>query len=278
MSNGAPPPDPRSAPAKKSLSPLAWVAIGCGGIVVVGFVVLLLGVFIFQKGKAMVEDATGSGSVAEFLQDMQDNPAKATAETMIRMNPELDPVATDDEAGTITFRNNRTGEEATLNFEDIAEGRFSMTTSEGDYSIDASSEAEGGVTFRGPEGETRFGASADLSDVPDWVPAYPGATETQSTMHSTTADGFMGAFASKTSDDAQTVVDHFRQLFEDRGGPTNVPTQCSADAPITPPSTLAQISLNGELVYAARQESPAQTEQVNVHFERDHLATPTAAS
>ena len=218
MSNETPQPSPETTPVKKGLSPLAWVAIGCGGIIVVGFVaIVLLGFFIFQRGRAMVEEATGSGSVSEFLEEMQENPAKATAETMIRMDPDLDVVATDDDAGTITVRNSRTGEEATLNFEDIAEGRFSMTTTEGDYSIDASGAAEGGVTVIGPEGETRIGASADLADVPDWVPRYPGATETQGTMNFTNADGVMGAFTSKTSDDAQTVVDHFKQLFEDRG-------------------------------------------------------------
>ena len=219
MSNdGVPPPIPGSAPVKKTLSPLAWVGIGCGSVAVIGVVVVvLLGSFLFQRGREMVEDATGAGSVGEFLEDMQDNPAKTAAETMIRMNPELDLVATDDAAGTITFRNTRTGEEATLNFEDIAEGRLSMTTDEGDVSIVASDQAGGGVTFSGPEGETRFGATADLSGVPDWVPAYPGATDTRSTMHSVTADGVIGALASTTSDDLQTVVDHFKQVFEDQG-------------------------------------------------------------
>ena len=165
----------------------------------------------------MVEEATGSGSVAEFLENMQDNPAKTAAETMTRMNPELDLVASDDVAGTISFRNTRTGEEATLSFEDIAEGRLSMTTSEGEVSIDASDQAAGGVTFSGPEGEIRFGATADLSGVPDWVPVYPGATDTQSMMHSETADGVMGALTGTTSDDLQAVVDHFKQVFEDQG-------------------------------------------------------------
>ena len=220
MSNdGAPPPIPGSAPVKKALSPLAWVGIGCGGVAVVGVVVVvLLGVWTFQRGREMVEDATGSGSVGEFLEDLQDNPAKTAAETMIRMNPELDLVASDDRAGTITFRNTRTGEEATLNFEDIAEGRFSMTTSEGDVSIDATGQAGGGgVTFSGPDGETRVGATADLSGVPDWVPVYPGAADTRSMMQSATADGVMGALTSTTSDDLQTVVDHFKQVFEDQG-------------------------------------------------------------
>ncbi len=218
MSNGAPPPVPGSAPAKKGMSPWAWIAIGCGGLVVVGFVVFMaLTAFVFKKGKEMVEDATGSGSVTEFLEDMQENPAKTIAETAIRTNPELELVSTDDEAGTITFTNTKTGEEATLNFEDIAEGKFSMTTGEGEYKIDATDGGEGGVTFTGPEGETRFGTSADLSDVPDWVPAYPGATDAQGTMHSVSADGVMGAFTAKTTDGAQQVVDHYKQLFEDRG-------------------------------------------------------------
>lgn len=218
MSNQVTPPVSGSAEEKKGLSPLAWVAIGCGGIIIVGFLVFfLLAIFIFQRGRAMVEDATGSSSISEFLEDMEDNPAKTAAETMIRLNPDLETVATDDEAGTITFRNNRTGEEATLNFEDIAEGRFSMTTSEGDFAIEADAAGAGGVTVTGPEGETRFGAGADLSDVPDWVPAYPRATETQGMMHSTTAEGVAGSFTSKTADDAQTVVAYFKELFEDQG-------------------------------------------------------------
>lgn len=230
MSNGAPPPPPvpGTAAAKKGLSPLAWVAIGCGSLVVVGIVVFLaLGMFAFKKGKEVVEGVTGSEGVKEFMQDLQDNPAKAAAEAVIRVTPELDHVKTDDEAGTITFRNNQTGEEATLNFQDIAEGRFSMSTAEGEYSIDASGQAEGGITFSGPEGKTRFGTSASLEDVPDWVLLYPGGKDAQSTFSTTSADTVVGALVSKTGDDAQTVVDHYKQFFEDEGytiGPQSMTT------------------------------------------------------
>ncbi len=218
MSNGAPPPIPGTAPAKKGLSPWAWIALGCGGLLALGAVVFIaLGFFAVKKGKEMVEEATGSDSFQEIVEGFQDNPLKAAAEIAVNANPELDLVATDDEAGTITFRNNKTGEEATLNFEDIAEGRLSMTTSEGEYSLDAADDGEGGVTLKGPEGETRFGASADLGDVPDWVPLYPGAREAQSAFHSTSGEGMMGALTSKTQDTAQQVIDHYEELFEDRG-------------------------------------------------------------
>ncbi len=221
MANGAPPPVPGSAPAKQGTSPWVWIAVGCGGLVVVGFLIFLaLGFFVFNKTKEVVEETTGSGSISDFIKDVQENPSKTLAEAAVRANPDLELVSTDDEAGTITFTNTRTGEQATFNFEDIAEGRFSMTTDEGEYRVDANQdgEGEGGFTFSGPDGqETRIGASADLSAVPDWVPRYPGMAETQSTLHSTTAEGMMGAFTGKSTDDAQQVVDHFKQLFEDKG-------------------------------------------------------------
>ena len=222
MSNGAPPPVPgpvpTSTPPKKGMSPLAWVAIGCGGLMVVAFVgFLAVTAFVVKKTKDVVSEVTGSESLQDMVEGFKDNPVKTAAETMVRINPDLDLVESDDEAGTITFHNRKTGEEATVNFEDIAEGRFSVTTDEGDFSVDASQQADGGVTFKGPEGEARFGASADLSDVPDWVPAYPGATDIQSAMHSTTGDGMMGAVISKTSDEPQKVLDFYKEKFEELG-------------------------------------------------------------
>ncbi len=218
MSNGAPPPIPGTAPTKKGLSPWAWVAIGCGGLLVVGFLVIAsLTAFVFKKGKDMVQEATGSDSLQEIVQKLEDNPAKAAAELAIRVNPDLELIETNDEAGTITFRNTKKGEEATVNFEDIAEGRLSITTGEGEFSVSADDTSAGGVTFKGPEGEARFGASTDLSDVPNWVPLYPGGSDTQSSFHSSSGEGTMGALTSKTSDGPQAVVDHYKKVFEDEG-------------------------------------------------------------
>lgn len=207
---------------KKGLSGWAWVAIGCAGVILVaGIAFVGLGVFAFNKGKEMVKDKAGVESFDELVQDLQDNPARVAAEVAVRTNPDLELVSTDDQAGTITFTNTRTGEKATLNFEDIAEGRFSMTTDEGEFRVDAAGGGDGGdggVIMSGPQGESRFGASTDLSDVPEWVPSYPGATDIQSTMHSTTADGaVMGALSAKSTDGAQQVTDHYKDVFEDRG-------------------------------------------------------------
>ena len=200
MSNGNP-----TVP-KKGLSPLAWIAIGCGGLAILA-IVLVAGVVGFGLFKAK-----------EVIGDFQDNPAKATAETMVKLNPELDLVSTDDAAGTITVKNNKTGEIATLNFEDIAEGKFSVTTDEGEFKMDVSGTEEGGtVTLTGPDGEARFGASADLGDVPGWVPLYPGATATQGTFSSKTAEGLTGIVTAKTGDSGQQVLDHYKKWLEDNG-------------------------------------------------------------
>ena len=129
---------------------------------------------------AALEDSSGEQSLSDLVESLEDNPVRTLAETAIRMNPEFELLSTDDAAGTITFRNIETGEEATLNFEDIAEGRFTITTTDGNVAVDAtggSSDGAGGVTFTGPAGQIRLGANVDLGDLPEWVPVYPGSSE-----------------------------------------------------------------------------------------------------
>lgn len=201
MTNGT-----TEAGKKKGLSTIAWVAIGCGGLLLV-FVVavgLILG-WGFFKAK-------------EIASEFGDNPARAAAETIVRLNPELELVETDEEAGTITIRNERTGEQATLNFEDIAEGRFSWKTEEGEYQIDAAQAAEeGSVTIKGPEGQARFGVAASAEDVPDWVPRYPNATSTRGAYSGRSAEGVTGLLTCTTDDGMGDVVAHYRSWFEGQG-------------------------------------------------------------
>jgi hypothetical protein len=106
---------------------------------------VVLGVSVFNWGRGALEDATGERSLSDIVERLEDSPARTMAETVIRMNSELELLSTDDDAGTITFRSSETGEEATLNFEDIAQGRFTMTTSEGEVSIDASAAVDAAV-------------------------------------------------------------------------------------------------------------------------------------
>lgn len=236
MTNGA-------QPAKKGLSPVAWIAIGCGGLAILAILAV-----------AAVVDF-GVFKAKEYAEDFQANPAKTAAETIVKLNPDLELKSADDEAGTITFENTKTGEVATLNFGDIAEGKFSVTTDEGEFSVDASDAGEGGgVTMTGPEGEARFGASASLEDVPDWVPVYPDASETQSSDSSNTPQGVGGMITAQTGDKPQQVIDHFKKWFEDEGYEIKATTTNT-----TPQGGLTNI--NGELASEGRTLNVTVTEQ-----------------
>ena len=201
---------------KKGLSTLAWVAIGCGSLVVFGFVVFMaLGIFVFNKGKEVIDEATGGMSISDFVEDLQDNPAKVAAETVVRVNPDLELVSTDDDEGTITFRNSQSGEEITLDFEDLAEGRFGVSTEEGDFSFSTAETEDGtGIVMKGPDGEARFGGAANLDEVPDWVPLYPGVSATQNAFHSVSEEEIAGILGGQTADGAAKVIDFFKDRFE----------------------------------------------------------------
>jgi len=192
---------------------------------VIGLIAMVvLGVSIFNWGRGALEEATGERSLSDFVEGLEDSPARTMAETAIRMNPEFEFLSTDDDAGTITFRSNETGEEATLNFEDIAEGRFTMTTSEGEFSVDASAAAAaaaaggapaGGVTLSGPDGQSRFGGNISLDELPDWVPVYPGSDDAQVGFLTSNDAGQSGMLTGTTDHLVEQVVEHYRDAFED---------------------------------------------------------------
>ena len=104
-------PAPAGAPAKKGLSGLAWVGIGCGGLILLGIIAsVIFSIFIVKKTK-------------ELGADFNENPERAAAELVINFNPEYEKVSTDDEAGTMTIRA-KDGTVMTLTYEAIGEGRF----------------------------------------------------------------------------------------------------------------------------------------------------------
>ena len=164
-----PPPPPPAAPPRKGLHPLAWVAIGCISIL------LLLGIgFVATTWWA-------ANKIKNFAEQAQKDPnyaVRKAAEWAVKMNPEVELVSTDEAAGTITVREKKTGKETTLGFKDISEGKFSITTGDGEkVGIDVSGGEHGGtMKVETGKGTATFGAGEDAAKVPDWIPLYPGAT------------------------------------------------------------------------------------------------------
>jgi hypothetical protein len=202
-------PPPAASPAKKKgLSPLAWVGIGCGALVLIAIIVFAAGVmFVGKKAR----DLAG---------DFESNPAMAAAKLAVQLNPELEVVESDEEAGTLTVRNKKTGEVLTLDLEEIEQGKLGVLTGEGKEATVTFGGAEGGVEIEAEqEGTTsrlRFGAGAGADDIPSWVPIYPG-TEPASNFTSTTDEGTQGAFSLSTSDAPDEVLDWYAEEVQDLG-------------------------------------------------------------
>lgn len=103
--------DPPAKAPKNGLSPLAWVGIGCGGLVLLAIIVLIIG-GIF--GAKMMKD---------LGLDLEDDPDKIAAEVVIKMDPAYEKISSDDETGEMTIRD-KDGNVMTLKYTDIAESRF----------------------------------------------------------------------------------------------------------------------------------------------------------
>ena len=211
-----PPPAPPltpTPPQKKGLSPLAWVGIGC-------LVLLLLAALTTATCSYFV-----GKKVKEVASDFEDNPIRASAEMMVRLNPELDLVEVDDDEGTMTIRNKRTDEVVTLDFGDIAEGRWGWTTDEGQVTFDVNQEeGDGIVTVTTDEGETTYGSGSSTREPPEWVPRYPGATRGDLTFTSESESQIAGMWSMETADEIDRVSDFYQSRLKDDGFAVEVQT------------------------------------------------------
>jgi hypothetical protein len=208
----APPPAPAApgAPAtKKGTSALVWILAGCGGLIVVlGLIFAGLTYWGFHKVKGYAELA-------------KKNPALAAAKLMVAANPNVEIVSEDDNAGTITVRDKKTGEEITMNAEDIKNGRLKFSNKKGEevtfegsgkpgkegFKIESS---KGTMTFGGAEGEAP----------PAWVPTYPGG-KTIATSREKTAEGFTGTFSFQTGDPVEAVTTRYETELKAKGFDVN---------------------------------------------------------
>lgn len=133
------PPGPPALP-KQGLSPLVWVGIVCGSVILV-LVVLSILAFGFIKKK---------------IDLYTKNPEKAAAEMLVRVHPDLEILEQNDEKGEMKIRV-KGGETLTARYNEIAKGKFSFK------------DAGGNVV--------QLGGKSDLSDVSPWVPQVAGLSD-----------------------------------------------------------------------------------------------------
>ena len=198
------PPPPGVPPAKKGMSPLAWVAIGCGVILV--FCVIALGVmgWFVKRG------------VDKFAK----NPTMAAAELMVRANPDLELVSKDEAKNSITVKDKKTGEVSTFSADVAKDGNFTFKTDKGSASISTSGGANGGAVIKTTDEkgqQTTFNAGAGTpTNLPSWLPVYPGGT-VQGTMDTTGPEGRSAAFTVSSKDDSGKMLEFYESQLKSAG-------------------------------------------------------------
>jgi hypothetical protein len=220
-----PPPLDSGVAPKKGLSTGAKVALGClVALLLVAGGCFVVSAFFVKKGV---------DAVRGFAQDVESNPDAAAVKALelaMRMNPEVEVVSSDPEAGTLTLREKRTGKVVTFNAEDLKSGRFSFESEGEKVQIDAD-QGEGGEPggLRIASGDKTMVFGADAEAIPDWVPRYPGArADSFSTLEA--AEETSGTFTIHTADAAADVLAFYERELKSAGFEVEKTTMQSASA------------------------------------------------
>lgn len=168
------------SPKKKGLPPLAWVGIGCGGMLAIA---IIGGAFLFGWGKRKFNEFQ-----TDFAAQMAFTPERSAAEAIIDINPDIELVTDDSAMGEMTVLIRSTGEEITLSYQDLAEGNY---------------------TIENPDGTRTQVGSSDLSNLPAWIPAYPTMEDARIPFHQQSADTITGLLTFSTDDDPEQVEEFY---------------------------------------------------------------------
>ena len=206
-----PPPPPGVAPQpvpppKKGLSPLAWIGIGCGVLAVLAVI------------GASIMVAAGGWFLKKQADKLEKNPTLVAAEWIVRANPDLEVVSSDEQAGTLTIKNTKTGETVTMNAKDVKEGRIEFKTKDGTAVFDASGK-DGTIKVtdeKGSQVATLQAGGGAPQNLPSWLPVYPGGT-VQGTFDTKTADGRSASFSLTTSDTGDKVISFYESRLKEAG-------------------------------------------------------------
>ncbi|MGC4014378.1 MAG: hypothetical protein QM755_07665 [Luteolibacter sp.] len=174
---------------------MAWVGIGCGGIIIL----IIIG--------AVAGGIWGVGKLKGIADEMAKNPSKKSAEMMVMFNKDLEKVSENDANGEMTIRVKSTGEQITLKYDDLAKGRF---------------------TIKDKDGKVVQLGGGDLAALPAWVPRYPGVTNEALPMQADEPTQSSGMLSFTTNDPLEDV----KIFYKDQAGKlalTSVSTDSSME-------------------------------------------------
>lgn len=223
MTESTTPPLPPTLEAtpKKKTSIWVWLLGGCLLLLLlVGGSCAVMTYFVAQK----VKDVAG---------DFEDNPAKTAAELIVKLNPDLDLVESEDADGTITVRNNRTGEESTFDYSEIAEGRFSFSNDDGEVRVDVHGGGDGGlITVTSEAGDTVVDIGGGNTELPSWVPELKDASTSNSAYTSRSEEEASGLWIFETESSVDATKDLYESQLEAEGYVVTVRTHPGTDGSV----------------------------------------------
>ncbi len=203
---------PAAPVAKKGLSTGAKVAIGClvGLMLVVGGCFVVTAFFVKK----------GVHAVKEFADETQKDPDLAAykgALLMFKMQPDVEVVSSDAKAKSITVRDKKTGKETTFNLSDIKSGHLSIKSGDDEVNVEGNASPDGkSGSFKITSNKGKMVLGGDGSEIPSWVPIYPGAkTDGYSSLDS--AEETSGTFTIHTPDAADRVLAYYENALKRSG-------------------------------------------------------------
>ncbi|HTP32548.1 MAG TPA: hypothetical protein VMJ75_10270 [Candidatus Acidoferrales bacterium] len=178
----APPPMAPAPPVQRKTSPIVWILVALGAVFAL-IVVCIVGFGLY---------------VAHLAR----NPGIALGKLITAANPDAEVIHTDNRANTITIRDKKTGEEVTLSFDDVKNGRFKMSA----------------IGKHGEVANVEIGGGAGKT--PSWVPEYPGArAQGNFTARGDdgTGRGTGGIVTFESSDEPSKVMDFYEDKVKSMG-------------------------------------------------------------
>jgi len=201
------PPAAAPAPQKSSgAKVLLWILGIVLGLILIGFgSCAVIGFYAMHKIKQ-------AGFDSELAKK---NPALAAAKMAVTMSPDVEVVSSDDNAGTITVRDKKTGKTTTMKFD--PQKKSMVITDDKGQTMSMTTTGEGanaGLEMKSSEGTVKIGANSDKA--PAWVPAYPGSSP-QNTFSANSNGEQTGSYTFTTSDTAEKVISFYGDALKSGG-------------------------------------------------------------
>jgi hypothetical protein len=175
------------AAASRKTSPIVWILLGLGVMVVLFIGALTVGgIFVVHKARQAGLDPAL----------WERNPGIAVTKLLTAANPDAEIMSIDERGGIVVVRDRKTGKTIRMNFADIKRGRMSFDSDEGRVSLTAA--ADGSI------------------QLPAWLPSYAGAHDAGG-ISASGGNGDSGTYGFQTADPPAAVVSFYEAALKKAG-------------------------------------------------------------